>query len=55
MDSILIKDTSFQGLSVAPEYQDRFDSLANEAIEYYDEPNVKVPGTFKSGGPCTFK
>lgn len=27
---------SFQGLSVAPEYQDRFDSLANEAIEYYD-------------------
>lgn len=28
---------SFQGLSVAPEYQDRFDSLANEAIEYYDE------------------
>ena len=28
---------SFQGLSVAPEYQDRFDSLAKEAIEYYDE------------------
>ena len=28
---------SFQGLSVAPEYQDRFESLANEAIEYYDE------------------
>ena len=28
---------SFQGLSVAPEYQDRFDSLANEAIEYYDK------------------
>ena len=28
---------SFQGLSVAPEYQDRLDSLANEAIEYYDE------------------
>ena len=28
---------SLQGLSVAPEYQDRFDSLANEAIEYYDE------------------
>ena len=28
---------SFQGLSVAPKYQDRFDSLANEAIEYYDE------------------
>jgi transcriptional regulator with XRE-family HTH domain len=27
---------NFQGLSVAPEYQDRFDSLANEAIEYYD-------------------
>jgi len=28
---------SFQGLSVAPEYQDRFESLASEAIEYYDE------------------
>jgi hypothetical protein len=28
---------SFNGLSVAPEYQDRFDSLTVEAIEYYDE------------------
>ena len=28
---------SFQGLSVAPEYQDRFESLASEAIDYYDE------------------
>ena len=28
---------SFQGLSVAPEFQERFESLANEAIEYYDE------------------
>lgn len=27
----------FNGLSVAPEYQDRFDSLTVEAIEYYDE------------------
>ena len=28
---------SFHGLSVAPEYQARFESLTNEAIEYYDE------------------
>ena len=28
---------SFKGLSVAPEYQDRFEVLSNEAIEYYDE------------------
>lgn len=28
---------SFDGLSVAPEYQDRFESLTTEAIEYYDE------------------
>ena len=27
---------SFNGISVAPEYQDRFEDLANEAIEYYD-------------------
>lgn len=27
---------SFDGISVAPEYQNRFDSLADEAIEYYD-------------------
>lgn len=27
---------SFDGLSVAPEYQERFERLANEAIEYYD-------------------
>ncbi|MBO4903396.1 MAG: helix-turn-helix domain-containing protein [Lachnospiraceae bacterium] len=27
---------SFDGLYVAPEYQERFDLLANEAIEYYD-------------------
>lgn len=26
---------SFDGISVAPEYQDQFDHLANEAIEYY--------------------
>ena len=28
---------SFNGLSVPPEYQERFESLAQEAIEYYDE------------------
>ena len=28
---------SFSGLSVPPEYQDRFEKLAQEAIEYYDE------------------
>lgn len=28
-------DESFNGISVAPEYQDRFDRLANEAIDYY--------------------
>ena len=28
---------SFRGLSVAPEYQDRFESLVSEAIDYYDE------------------
>lgn len=27
----------FDGLSVAPEYQDRFDRLASEAIAYYDD------------------
>ena len=27
---------SFDGLSVAPEYQERFERLANEAIEYYE-------------------
>ena len=27
---------SFSGISVAPEYQDRFEELANEAMEYYD-------------------
>ena len=27
---------SFDGLSVAPEYQERFERLANDAIEYYD-------------------
>ena len=26
---------SFEGISVAPEYQDQFDRLAIEAIEYY--------------------
>lgn len=26
---------SFDGISIAPEYQDKFDMLANEAIEYY--------------------
>ncbi len=27
---------SFEGISVAPEYQDKFDMLANAAIEYYE-------------------
>ena len=27
---------SFAGLSVAPEYQERFERLASEAVEYYD-------------------
>ena len=26
---------SFEGIFIAPEYQDRFDELANDAIEYY--------------------
>lgn len=28
---------SFEGLSVAPEYQERFERLADEAIDYYDD------------------
>ena len=28
---------SLNGISVAPEYQERFDKLASEAIEYYDD------------------
>lgn len=28
---------SFEGLSVSPEYQERFEYLINEAIDYYDE------------------
>ncbi len=28
---------SFNGLFVAPDYQERFERLANEAIEYYDD------------------
>lgn len=28
---------SFHGLSVAPEYQDRFERLANDAIDYYND------------------
>lgn len=28
---------SFEGIFVAPEYQERFERLANEAIEYYEE------------------
>lgn len=28
---------SFHGLSVAPEYQERFDALAREAIDYYND------------------
>jgi hypothetical protein len=28
---------SFNELFVAPEYQDRFEQLANDAIYYYDE------------------
>ena len=27
---------SFSGISVPPEYQDRFEELAHEAMEYYD-------------------
>lgn len=27
---------SFNGISVVPEYQDRFEKLASEAIEYYE-------------------
>lgn len=27
---------SFDGIFIAPEYQDKFESLANEAIEYYE-------------------
>ncbi len=27
---------SFEGIFIAPEYQDRFERLANEAIEYYE-------------------
>ena len=37
---------SFQGLSVAPEYQDRFDSLANEAIEYYSSDENSYKSSF---------
>lgn len=28
---------SFEGIFIAPEYQDRFETLANEAIEYYTD------------------
>ena len=28
---------SFEGISVSPEYQKRFEKIANEAIEYYNE------------------
>lgn len=28
---------SFDGLSVAPEYQERFEKLAREAIDYYND------------------
>lgn len=28
---------SFDGLSIAPEYQDRFDELSSEAVEYYND------------------
>ena len=31
------KNESFDGLFVAPEYQERFERLAEEAIEYYDK------------------
>ena len=30
------KNGSFEGLSVAPDYQNRFEALAREAIEYYE-------------------
>ena len=29
-------DNSFDGIAVSPEYQDRFEKLANEALAYYD-------------------
>ncbi|MBR5618382.1 MAG: helix-turn-helix domain-containing protein [Clostridia bacterium] len=32
-----LHDESFNGLSVSPEYQERFEELAREAIEYYDD------------------
>ena len=28
---------SFAGISVAPEYQERFERLADEAIDYYND------------------
>ena len=31
---------SFFGLSVVPEYQDMFESLTNEVIEYYNEQEL---------------
>ena len=30
-------EESFDGLSIAPKYQERFDELANEAVEYYND------------------
>ena len=30
-------DESFDGIYVSPEYQERFDKLANEAMDYYSE------------------
>lgn len=32
-----LHDESFAGISVAPEYQERFDELAKDAIDYYSE------------------
>lgn len=33
---------SFEGISVAPEYQDRFELLANEAIDYYNNQELNM-------------
>jgi len=40
---------SLHGLSVAPEHQERFERLAQEAIEYYDEGNGGFPAYQAAG------
>ena len=32
-----LQGNSFEGLSVSPEYQERFERLASEAVEYYND------------------